>query len=67
MSGIFKVLDIERSKTDINITLIKYYHFILMHLCIHVTGKMTFNLDKGVKRDNLVSDSHEFNGPVEIK
>ncbi|MDR2427714.1 MAG: DUF4097 domain-containing protein [Endomicrobium sp.] len=65
ISGFFKALDIESSKADINVTLNKVPSFYTY--AIHGAGKMIFNLDKSVKRNNLVIDSHEFKGTLEIK
>jgi hypothetical protein len=65
ISGVFKVLDIESSRADVNVTLNKVPSFYTY--AIHGAGKMTFNLDKSIKRDHLVIDSHEFKGTLEIK
>ncbi|MDR3306258.1 MAG: hypothetical protein LBS61_01060 [Endomicrobium sp.] len=65
VSGTFKSLDIESSRGVVNVTLNKVPSFYAY--AIHGAGKMTFNLDRSIKRDKLVIDSHEFKGILEIK
>jgi hypothetical protein len=65
ISGTFKSLDIESSRAAVSVTINKVPSFY--NYAIHGNGKMTFKLDKNVKKNAFVLDSHDFSGALEIK
>jgi hypothetical protein len=64
-NGIFKSLNIENSSAHIKVHLNKLPLFY--DYSIQGSGNISFYLDKTIKKDNIVIDSHEFKGIFEIK
>jgi hypothetical protein len=64
-NGIFKYLDIENTRANITLTIDKLptsYNY-----SIKGGGNILFNIPKGINKDIVSIDSHEFNGTLTLK